>query len=156
MVQYERMITNYYRSRIQLSATTQGAPARPTSYFNAAAAYRVRGLVNPKGFPRVSIPYGKRTRVASTNVPGSSHYSTDPPTASPDFQWLHVSRCWASCLSLQYSSHIIQSSKFCLYIPIPLLRSIEYQISLNEFTQPRIQLTCKWLQFGNVEQFFGL
>jgi len=39
----------------------------------------VRGLVNLKGFPRVSIPYGKRTGVASTNVPDSYHYSADPP-----------------------------------------------------------------------------
>jgi len=41
----------------------------------------VRGLVNLKRFSRVSIPYEKRTRVASTNVPDSFHYSTDP---SPD------------------------------------------------------------------------
>ena len=36
--QYERMITSYYRSRIKLSAATQGAPSRPTSFFNTAAA----------------------------------------------------------------------------------------------------------------------
>jgi len=34
-----------------LSAATLGAPSRPTSYFNTAAAQRVRGLVNLKGFP---------------------------------------------------------------------------------------------------------
>src|SRR6218665_2787460 len=52
-----------------------------TSYvlFHTAAVKRVRGLVNLKGFSRVSIPYGKRTRVVSTNVPDSSHYSMDPP-----------------------------------------------------------------------------
>src|SRR6218665_954638 len=39
----------------------------------------MRRLVNVKRFSRVNIPYGKRTRVASANVPDSSHYSTDPP-----------------------------------------------------------------------------
>src|SRR6218665_1091368 len=37
------------------------------------------GSPKVKGFPRVSILYGKRTRVPSNNVPNSSHYSMDPP-----------------------------------------------------------------------------
>jgi len=74
---YERMLTSYCRNRIKLSAVTQGAPSRPTSYLTLMPPSEW-GLVNLKEIPRVSIPYRTRTRIACINVPDSSHHSTAP------------------------------------------------------------------------------
>ena len=46
--------------------------------FNTLLPPTKGGLVNLKGFSRVSIPYGMRNLVVSTNIPDVFHYSADP------------------------------------------------------------------------------
>jgi len=54
------------------------AQSRSTSYLTLLLPSEW-GLVNLKGNPQVCIPYGARTRFASTNAPDVSYYASDPP-----------------------------------------------------------------------------
>ena len=69
------------------------------------------GLVNLKGNSRVSIPYWKRTRVACTNIPDRSHYSTAPPQLQCQVQSQVIELYDLLCLPL--GDRILNSSLGC-------------------------------------------